>query len=156
MQPDGDTANLGEAEHTTVQDSGTTVLGIGEAVVVTLSLEARIPRRLPILDAAEERLIRSLRPKHHILQDLGIDLSVFGARRFQVRQFSLLLIVAGTDALPASSPGFALFQGTVIERATAMQDRFQRLFLFGRWHQLVLVVLRTCATLCSSISLYSV
>src|SRR5215469_6682702 len=68
-----------------------------------------------------------------------MDLAVFGTRPLEVRQFRGLLVVARTDALPASPPRRALFQGTIVERAAARQARFQRLLVLGRWHQLVLV-----------------
>jgi hypothetical protein len=139
MQPHADAAKLGQAEDAPVEHGAIAVLGIGEGVVAVVALKAGRARRLPSGDSAEERLIRCVYAAQHILQDLRMDLGVFGARDFEVWQLHGLLIVGGAGALSTSPPGAALFQGTVVERATAQHDRCQRLFLLGRWQQLVLV-----------------
>src|SRR5215472_13969023 len=76
-----------------------------------------------------------------------MDLGRVGARGFAVRQFHRLLVVVvgGTQALPASPPGAALLHSTGVECATAPHDRVQRPFLLGRWHELVVGSARWCA-----------
>src|SRR5690349_9498912 len=57
-----------------------TYLRIGERAVPFAALKSGIARGLARLDPAEERLKRSIKPTQHILQDLGIDLSVLRLR----------------------------------------------------------------------------
>ena len=73
------------------------------------------------------------------MQDLSVDLGVFGTGGFQIGQFCCLLVVVERDAtfLPG---GLALFQGDVVERSTAPQDSIQCLLLFRCWIQPILVL----------------
>ena len=73
-----------------------------------------------------------------------MDRGVCGASGFEGWQLPGLLRGVGALALPASPPRAALFHGTVVEHATAQQDHSQRLFLLGRWQQLVLVGRASC------------
>jgi hypothetical protein len=57
------------------------------------ALKAGIAGHLTILDATEECLKGALDAQHHILQDLGIDVGVFGHRLLDAGQFGLLLKV---------------------------------------------------------------
>ncbi len=67
-------------------------------MVAVAPLEAREARGLPFLQAAEECLIRLIKPGEHILQDLGVDGRIVGECRFQVGQLALLLIAGERDA----------------------------------------------------------
>src|SRR5690349_18582142 len=133
MQADADAPNLREAEYSTIHNSATTILRIGEAVIAALPLKARIACCLSVFDALEERLEGALHPQDDVLQDLRIDFDVFQALRFQVGQFCLLLIVRRALALPTLPPRLALFQGHIIEPSTAPQDRLQCLLLWRCW-----------------------
>ena len=53
-------------------------------MVAIAPLIAREAACLSGLPAAEERLLGRIEPGEHILQDLGVDSSVFRERRFQV------------------------------------------------------------------------
>jgi hypothetical protein len=53
-----------------------THLGVGEAIVPLLALEAGVSWFLAILHAAEERLLRLVQPVQHILQDVRVDVAV--------------------------------------------------------------------------------
>src|SRR5215469_14023370 len=68
-----------------------------------------------------------------------MHLPIFRASGFQARQFLGLLVVRGADALPAPPLRRALLKGDIVERLAARQDRPQRLLLFGRWREFVLV-----------------
>src|SRR5215467_5161514 len=108
-------------------------LWIGEGVVTAPPLKARIPRRLALLHAAEERLVGALHPQQHILQHLGIDLRVLRAGRLQIGRFSLLLVVRRALALPPFPPDAALLQGGIVEHTAAPQGRLQSpLLVWGR------------------------
>jgi hypothetical protein len=85
MKPNGDTPNLHEAEHTTVQNDTAPMLGIGKAMVAARLFEARVACFLARLHAAEERLMGVLDAQNHVLQDLGVDFSIFRTSGFQVR-----------------------------------------------------------------------
>jgi hypothetical protein len=139
MATNGNASNLRQAEHPAIQDRAVAILGIGEGVLAVSTLEARIARRLPSGDSAEARLIRLVHPAQNVLQDLGMHRALFRETGFEVRQLRGLLGVGGADALPTSPPRAALFQGTVVEHATAPYDRFQRVFLCGRWVESVLI-----------------
>src|SRR5262249_14756247 len=114
MEPDGNTPDLGETEYATIQHGAVAILWIGEGVIAVLALEPGIARRLASRYSPEERLIGLFHSTQHVLQDLGVHLTVVGAIRFEIRQLVGLLIVCGADALPASPPRLALLQGTVI------------------------------------------
>src|SRR5262249_41527217 len=139
MQSDGDMANLRQTEHAAVQHHVAAILRIGEGVVAIAPLKARISGVLTRLQATEEALKGTLNAPDDILQDLCIDLGIFRVGVLELREFRLLLIVAGADALPALPPGFALFQRDTMVGAPAPQDRFQRPRLLWRWQQSVLV-----------------
>jgi hypothetical protein len=120
-----------------VQHHPIAVLGIGERVVAVPSLEAGIARLLAGLEAAEERRKSSIQAFEHILQDLGMDLSVLRADGLHLAQFPRLLLVAHRDPTPL--PGrLALLQGGVVEATAAPQDSLQHLRLRGCRQQLVL------------------
>src|SRR5262249_50465120 len=127
----GHPPDFGEDEKAVVQPRTPMVsnLGIGEGVVSSAALKTRKARRLARLYPPEKGLIGALDAQQHVLQDLGVDLCILWAGRLQVGKFRLLLVVAGTRALPALPPGLALLQGAVVERPTAPQDRLQRLLL---------------------------
>jgi hypothetical protein len=75
----------------------------------------------PLADAAEEPLERVVDAEHDILQDLGVDLSVFGQSLLDAGQLSPLLLVGDGDAPHA--PRFApLANGGVVDMATEYQD----------------------------------
>ncbi len=113
-------------------------LRIGEAVVTVASVEARIARCLPFAQTAEERLEGALYPQHHILQDLRVDLGVFGQRFFDARQFGLLLVVRDADT--AHAPRFAPFPYSSVVDVTAEHERtIKRPLLFRRGFEFVLV-----------------
>jgi hypothetical protein len=139
VQPDGNTPNLGEAEDTTIQHRAAMLahLRIGEAVVAVPALEAGITGRLAHLDAAEERLKGLVQAVQHILQDLRVEVAVFGPHLLDARQLRRLHGEAHGDVafLPRQCP---FFQPGVVQLAAAPQDRLQHPFLRGRWHQAVL------------------
>src|SRR5262249_26603969 len=137
-------ADLGEAEHATIQHDAVAILGKGERVVAGAALEAGIPWYLAMLRPPEEGLIGPLYPQEHILQHLGMHSGVFRAGRFRVGQFRLLLAIGSGSALSLLPPGLALLPGAVVERATAQQDRLPRLLLLRSGFQRVLVGL-ACA-----------
>jgi hypothetical protein len=74
-----------------------------------------------ILDAAEEGLVRLVQAGQDILQHMAVDGGVFRELLTDRLQLGFLLIPREGDvaALPG---GDALFQGGVVERATAPQD----------------------------------
>ena len=84
MPPEPNVANPDEAQDFAIQ-YGTAMpahLRIGEAVVAFLPLEARISRLLAILHAAKECLECFIQPVQDILQDLGVDVTVFWPHLF--------------------------------------------------------------------------
>jgi hypothetical protein len=83
-----------------------------------LALKARVSWGSSVRYSSEERLRGLLHATHHVLSDRGMHLGVFGAHGFPVRQFRCLLLVTRPDALAASPPRLALFQGHMVERAT--------------------------------------
>src|SRR4030095_1667384 len=80
-------------------------LGIGKTIIAVTPMKTGIARCLPFAETAEERLKCSFYPEHNILQDLAVDLSVFGHRFFDVWYFCPLLVVG--DGHAALVPGFA-------------------------------------------------
>jgi hypothetical protein len=57
-------------------------LWIGKGVVAVAGMKAGIAGCIARLHATEESLERPVDPQRHVLQDLGIDLAVFGQRLF--------------------------------------------------------------------------
>ena len=113
-------------------------LRIGEAVVAVAAVKARIARRLALPDTAEERLKGAVYAQHHILQDLAVDLGIFGHGLLDAGQFGLLLIVADRDA--AHPPGFpALAHGGIVDVTAEHQGTLKRPLLFGCGLEFVLV-----------------
>ena len=102
-------------------------------------MKARVAwRRFPFTNAAEERLIRLVEPRQHVLQDVAVDGRVFGHRRAQVLQLGFLLVARDGDA-PLFPEKDALLQRGIVERAAAPQDRFKLALLVGRGLHLELV-----------------
>ena len=60
-------------------------------MIAVAPLKARVAGRLSLAQTTEERLIRLVQPRQHILQHLGMNVSVFWQPRFQIREFGLLL-----------------------------------------------------------------
>ena len=101
--------------------------------------------------AAEERLEGALYPQHHILQDLRVDLGVFGQRFLDAGQFGLLLVVPDADT--AHAPRFAPFpDSSVVDMTAEHQRTIKHPLLFRRGLEFVFVGL---ADGLRSIRLYS-
>jgi hypothetical protein len=113
-------------------------LGIGKTIIAVTPMKTGIARCLPFAETAEERLKCSFYPEHNILQDLAVDLSVFGHRFFDVWYFCPLLVVG--DGHAALVPGFAtLPDGGVIEVAAEYEGTPKYPLLFKGGLELVLV-----------------
>jgi hypothetical protein len=84
---DGDAPDLRQDQEAIVEPGATVVsnLRIGEAVVASTPMEARIAWCLSSIQPAEERLKRTLYAQHHILQDLGVDLGILRQRLLDAR-----------------------------------------------------------------------
>ncbi len=95
-------------------------LWVSEAIVAVAPVIAWITGRLPFADTTEEGLKRSVYSLYHVLQDLGIHLSIFRHRFFDVWQFSFLLIVRDTYA--AFLPGFPSLTNRGVEDMTAQHQ----------------------------------
>ena len=101
-------------------------------------MEPGVARFLARVDAAEERLKCAIYAQHHVLQDLGIDLAVFGHRLFYAGQLGFLVVVGDGDA--AHLPGFAsLADGGVVDVAAEHQGTLKHPLLLGRGLELVFV-----------------
>ena len=55
-------------------------LRIGETGVAVTSLETWVARRLPFAETAEEGLEGPIYTRRHVLQHLGVDLSILSSR----------------------------------------------------------------------------
>src|SRR5215467_10403980 len=71
-----DTPDLGEDEGAVIQPRPVAVFLEGEGAVAIAALEAGEPRPLTALHAPEERLIRLVQPRQHILQDVAVDVRI--------------------------------------------------------------------------------
>ena len=96
MHLERDAANVREREDPTIQRRAVAVRGSGEAAVAVL--EGGAPRLIASANAAEERLLGPLQTPQHVLQDLGMDLTVDWASGFEIRQFVCLVMVVGETA----------------------------------------------------------
>src|SRR5258708_34190421 len=101
-------------------------------------MKAREPWLAARGHAAGEGLIGLGQPGQHILQHVRVDGGVVGQVGAQVLELRFLLVAARGHAALAVE-GDALFQGGVVERATAPQDSSKRTFLVGRGLQLLLI-----------------
>ena len=66
-------------------------LKVNEWIAVA-PLETRKARLLAPLDATEERLIRLIQPRQHVLQDVAVNGRILGELRANVLEFRFLLI----------------------------------------------------------------
>ncbi len=113
-----DASELGEDEEPVIEAGTVAILLVGERVVAAAPLEAREARLLAVRQAPEERLIRLVQPRQHVLQDVRVDCGVFrelGADHLQLR----LLLIARDGDVAALPGGDALLKRGVVERATA-------------------------------------
>jgi hypothetical protein len=62
-------------------------------------MQSRVARFLACVDAAEERLKCAIYAQHHVLQDLGVDLAIFGHRFFYAGQLGFLVVVGDSIGL---------------------------------------------------------
>jgi hypothetical protein len=109
-----------------------------EAVIPARGFVARIARNLAVFDAAKEVLHRFVETVKHLLQDLRIDLLVFGPLLFDIGQLVGLHLVGDGD--PTHAVGFAsLFERRIIYLFTSAQDPFQRCDLLAGGVEPVLV-----------------
>src|SRR5690242_20600935 len=100
-------------------------------------MKAWISRRLPFANTAEERLKRPIQPSQHILQDLGVNVAIFGPHFFNVWQLGALNCRG--DAHPAFLPCLpSLLKRSIIQFAAATQDKLHRPLLLWRGSEFVL------------------
>jgi hypothetical protein len=131
--------DLGQKQETIIKAGATMIsyLWVGEAIVAVAPVKAWITGRLPFADTTEEGLKRSVYSLYHVLQDLGIDLSIFRHRFFDTRQLCFLLKVAHRDA--AFVPGFSPFpHGCVVDAAAQHQHTLKFPLLRGSGLKFVL------------------
>src|SRR5258706_14645876 len=136
----GEAPNLAQDEIAVIQLDTVAILLVGETVVAVAPLKARETWLFPPRQTTEERLVRLVQPREHILQDVCVDRSVLREIRPQVLQLCFLLVARDRDAAPLPS-GDALLQRRIVERAAAPQVKLQRPLLLGRRLQPVLVAL---------------
>src|SRR5262249_2898696 len=137
--PHGDPPDLVQHQETVVQVSAVAMLLVGEGVVAVPAMKAGEPRLFALGHAAEEGVIRLVQPRQHLLQHMAVEGGVLREGGAHLFAFALLLQTGGRAPLPAPPPGDALFEGDVVERATAPQDALQRTLLGRRGPQLLLV-----------------
>src|SRR5262249_26141316 len=92
--PHGEAPDLGQDQQAVVQRSPIAALLGGDRVGATAPLKARIARRLAVLDAAEERLLRPVEPGHHMRPALRADVAVVRPRLCASWQVALWLAPA--------------------------------------------------------------
>ena len=100
MQAQPHTADLRQAEHAAVED-GTAMrahLRRGEAVIALCALETRIAGVLTCLHAAAAGGKRFVQAVQHLLQDLRVEVALFGPYLFDGRQLCRLHGEGHTDA----------------------------------------------------------
>jgi hypothetical protein len=133
-----DTPDLRQ-DQTAVLQTGTIALCfVGAAVPAGASLQACKARLLASGSPAEERLLRRVQPRQHILQHVAMESGVLGELGTNVLEIGVLLLPRDADVAPLPG-GDALVEGDVVERATAPQHPLQRTLLSGRGPQLLLV-----------------
>jgi hypothetical protein len=115
-------------------------------VVAILALEARESGLLAALEPAEERPIRLVQPREHVLQHMAVEGSVLQKRRADILQFGFLLELRDGD-LAALPGGDALLQRCVVEHSAAPEHRVQRTLLGRRRTEFLFVGLADGATL---------
>jgi hypothetical protein len=82
------------------------------------------------LDTAEERLKGPIDPQHHILQDLAVNVGVFGQGLLDAGERRLLL--GGGDSDAAHAPRLApLANGGIVERTTQHQRPLKQSCCWG-------------------------
>src|SRR5215469_4745217 len=139
MQADAHTPDLRQAQHPAVEDRAAVdaILRISEAVVAALALEAGIPRLLASSDAAEEGLEGPVEPGEYVLQDLRMDVAVFGPCHLNVRQLGAL--ARRSNAHAAFVPRIAaLLEAGIVELTAAAQYNRHRALLLGSGHHVIL------------------
>ncbi len=122
-------------------------LRIGDAIVASISLKARIARFLASLTTPEKGFEGQIDAHRHVLQDLGMHVSKGRAFFFQDRIRPLLL--EARERNPISLIGcFAHFQQMIIEKATLFKMSIKRSLLFFRRIDPILKVLKHVASMC--------
>jgi hypothetical protein len=135
--PHRNPTDLGKDQEPVVQRGPVAALFVGEAVVAGARSDTRLAPRLASLHAAEECLKRPIQAAQHVLQDLRVDILVFGPCLLDRRQVGALACQRDADTAPA--PGFsALRQSSIGEFPTPPQDNRHRPFLLGSRDELVL------------------
>src|SRR5262249_35341745 len=129
--------NLGEEQEAVVQAGAVAELLVGERVRAVAPVEAGRAGRLPLADAAEERLGGVVEPGEHVLQELAVARRRPRPRRAEVLQFGFLPVARGGDAAPLPCR-LALLQCGVVAPAAEQQDKLELPLLVGSGLALVL------------------
>jgi hypothetical protein len=132
MHPE--TPNLGEDEGAVVQSGAVAILLVGDGLGAVAPLEAREARLLASLEATEERLIRLVQPRQHVLQDMRVDDGEVGKIGAYFLEFSFLIKPRDGHMAPLVRRD-TLLQRSVVEVAATPQDCIQRPFLLRRGTQ---------------------
>jgi hypothetical protein len=133
-----DAANLREA-HAIIVGETEARLGIGDAIVASVSLKARKSRLLTRFTASEEGFVGQIDTHRDILQDLGMNLFEQGVLLFQHR-IGLLLLEAREGNAIAFVGSVTHFQQLIIQDAAHFEMCLKRSLLFFRRIDPVLIV----------------
>lgn len=121
---DLDPAYSGKAKALRPNEPEPNALRPSETIVAISPLEAGVPRRLSVLHATEEVLESKIYPMKGLLENLRIDLSVFGTGILNERKLSRLVLEVDRYAvLPRLTP---FFDGGVVEFVATVEPAFER------------------------------
>ena len=137
MEPDSDSANLGQEEAPSIQARPIPIFAIGKTMVATAALQARIARLFVSLHAPKERLHGFIQPAYYVLQHMGMDVWILWSHFFEGWQLILLVIVGEGDLLHPPR-FFAFLQCRVIQFPAPPEGPVQLFLLLWRGVQLVL------------------
>jgi hypothetical protein len=129
--------DFGQDEKAIVEGGTIAELLVSETIIPIAALEAGIARCLSLADATVEGVNGAIQARQYVLQDLRMEVAIFGPRLLDGGQLGTLAGDGDADAalLPRPAP---LLKGSIVEFAAAAHDKRQRRHLLGGRFQLVL------------------